>query len=402
MNVHGNIVPEFLMEDGKSSFACRGEESKGRLHDEPLSKTRSEFQRDRDRIIHCKAFRRLKHKTQVFVSNEGDHFRTRLTHSIEVAQVARSLARSLGIDEDLAESCALGHDLGHTPFAHVGEDALKEVMKPYGGFDHNDQTLRVVTRLEKKYPRFDGLNLTWETLEGFSKHNGPMTKKLEITLGELNSKMDMGLNTHASLEAQAAAIADDIAYNCHDLDDGISAGLFTLDDLIDVPLIGGIIKTKRKEFPDCEEKRLVSEVIRELMGYMIIDVMEHTKANLLELQPKSVDDIRGAGKTILDFSAKMYEYDKAMRAFLWENFYLHREVSKIRIKVFRVVQDLFNTFMDNNRCLPEEWRLLIDDVPKEMSDIDWQARVIADYIAGMTDTKALLEHQDLFDPYLAL
>ncbi len=396
-------LKDLIADDGKAMFAARDAESRGRIHDEPPSKTRTDFQRDRDRVIHSSAFRRLKHKTQVFISNEGDHYRTRLTHSIEVAQVARSFARSLKLDEDLAEVCALAHDLGHTPFAHVGEDALKECMQPYGGFDHNDQTLRVVTKLEKRYPRYGGLNLTWETLEGLCKHNGPVTKKkLEVTLNELKDQTDLMLGTYASAEAQVAGIADDVAYNSHDLDDGMSAGFFELDDLKDLPVIGGIVYNVRKEFPDCPEAILRHEVIREVMGHIAMDVLAESRRRLADLKPKSSDDIRHASGQMIDFSDDWKKADKELRKFLFDRFYLNERLSRIRMTSQKVIKDLFEAFITNDRCLPYSWRKQITHVPKGWSDQDWKARVIADYIAGMTDRKAVLEHQEMFDVYQAL
>lgn len=391
--------------DGKAVFASRPQESRGRLYPENPSKTRGDFERDRDRIIHSSAFRRLKFKTQVFVYHEGDHYRTRLSHSIEVAQVARSLARLLRCDEDLAETCALAHDLGHTPFAHVGEDALKECMEPYGGFDHNDQTLRVVTKLEKKYPNFDGLNLSWESLEGLVKHNGPVYKKgqkkpkLEITLGELSREMDLKLDTYASLEAQAAGIADDIAYNSHDLDDGLQAGMFTLNDLEQVAWVAEIIRGKKKTYPGIEGYRLQQETIRDVMGTYIIDVLAETRGRIADLAPKTPDDIRHASEMTVSMSDKMRKNDRALRDFLWANFYRHHQVSRVRRKVFAVVQDLFNCFMEHKRCLPPEYLKQHDAVPKGWNNRSWHARTIADYIASMTDRLALLEHKDLFDAY---
>lgn len=395
----------FVGNDGLASFASRAAESRGRLHKETPSKTRGAFERDRDRIIHSSAFRRLKFKTQVFVYHEGDHFRTRLSHSIEVAQVARSLARLLHCDQDLAETCALAHDLGHTPFAHVGEDALAECMEPFGGFDHNDQTLRVVTKLEKKYPHFDGLNLTWESLEGLVKHNGPVHKKgekkpkLEITLGEISKQWDMLLHTYASVEAQAAGIADDIAYNSHDLDDGLQAGMFKMDDLQQVDWVAAIVKAKKKAYPGIDEYRLMQETVREVMGTYIHDVLSESRARILDLKPKSPEDVRGAKDMVISMSPEMKKKDRALRDFLWAHFYRHQEVSRVRRKVFAVVQDLFNVFMEHRRCLPPEYLKQVDAVPKGWDADTWKARAIADYIASMTDRLALLEHKDLFDAY---
>ncbi len=395
----------WIAADGKAVFASRPEKSRGRLYKEAPSKTRGDFERDRDRIIHSTAFRRLKFKTQVFVYHEGDHYRTRLSHSIEVGQVARSLARLMKVDEDLAETCALAHDLGHTPFAHVGEDALKECMEPYGGFDHNDQTLRVVAYLEKKYPGFDGLNLTWESIEGLVKHNGPVIKKgekkphLEITLRELSKKVDLKLNTYASLEAQLAGIADDIAYNSHDLDDGLTAGLFKLDDLKKVRWVADIVARKRKQYPGLDEYRMGQETIRDVMGTYVLDVIEETKNRLMKLKPKTADDIRNANTMMAAMSETMKKRDRELRDFLWAHFYRHHEVSRVRLKVFKVVQDLFGAFMGHRRCLPVAVLAQVDQVPKGWSAQNWHARVVADYIASMTDRLALLEHRELFDAY---
>lgn len=394
-------------DSGQAPYAARPDDNRGRLHPELPSKTRGDFERDRDRVIHSAAFRRLKFKTQVFVYHEGDHYRTRLSHSIEVAQVARSLARLLRVNEDLAETCALAHDLGHTPFAHVGEDALKECMKPYGGFDHNDQTLRVVTLLEKKYPTFPGLNLTWESLEGLVKHNGPVVKKgkkthFEITLKSLKDDMDLMLETYASIEAQIAGLSDDIAYNSHDLDDGLMAGLFTLQDLEEVSWVAAIMDKKRKEYPRIDDKVLAQETIRDVMGAYILDVLEETNKRLTALKPETPDDIRHAKRQTVAMSDIMQKRDAELRAFLWEHFYRHPQVSRIRQKSFRVVQDLFDAFISYDRCLPLELRPMLEETPKGWSEKNWRARVIADHIASMTDRLALLEHKDLFDPYQAI
>lgn len=393
-------------DDGLAPYASRASESRGRLHKEPPSKTRGDFERDRDRIIHSMAFRRLKFKTQVFVYHEGDHYRSRLSHSIEVAQVARSLARLLKVDEDLAEVCALAHDLGHTPFAHVGEDALKECMEPYGGFDHNDQTLRVVTKLEKKYPGFDGLNLTWESLEGLVKHGGPVIKKgdkkkhkFEVTLEELRHKTDLMLDSYASLEAQIAGISDDIAYNSHDIDDGLSSGVFTIEALEQVSWVGDIIRAKRKAHPRIDAYRLTQETIRDVMGTYVLDVLAETKKRLAALNPKTADDIRNAGRPMVVMSDEMRKKDRVLREFLWANFYLSPQVSRVRIKVFACVQELFSCFMQNVRCLPVEWRDQAISPPKGWDKETWHARTVADYIASMTDRRALLEHKELFDTY---
>jgi dGTPase len=390
--------------DGRAIFSSRPAESRGRLHKEAPSKTRGAFERDRDRIIHSTAFRRLKFKTQVFVYHEGDHYRSRLSHSIEVAQVARSLARLLKVDEDLAETCALAHDLGHTPFAHVGEDALKECMIPYGGFSHNDQTLRIVTKLEKKYPGFDGLNLSWESLEGLVKHNGPVVKKgkktqFEITLGALKDEMDLKLGTYASLEAQIAGIADDIAYNSHDLDDGLTAGFFLLEDLEQVGWVHDIIQKKRKEYPGIDTYLLGQEMIRDVMGTYVMDVLSETRKRLEALGAGSADDIRHAQTQTVALSAEMKKKDRNLRDFLWARFYRHHQVSRVRLKVFKVVQDLFTAFMEHRRCLPPDWLKQVSETPAGWKAEEWHARTVADYIAGMTDRLAIMEHKDLFDAY---
>lgn len=398
-------LAKYRADDGKAVFASRPAESRGRLYKESPSKTRGDFERDRDRIIHSSAFRRLKFKTQVFVYHEGDHYRTRLSHSIEVAQVARSLARLLHVDEDLAETCALAHDLGHTPFAHVGEDALSECMKPYGGFDHNDQTLRVVTKLEKKYPNFDGLNLTWESLEGLTKHNGPVYKKggkkpkLEITLEEISKQWDLMLHTFASVEAQAAGIADDIAYNSHDLDDGLQAKLFTLEDVQQVEWVDAIVHAKRKAYPGINGYPLVQETVREVMGTYIMDVLSESRERIADLNPKEPDDVRHAKSMVVGMSDAMRKKDRALRDFLWANFYRHHQVSRVRRKVFAVVQDLFEVFMEHKRCLPPEYLKQVTEVPKGWDAKTWHARAVADYISCMTDRLAVMEHKELFDAY---
>ncbi|MFH1157567.1 MAG: deoxyguanosinetriphosphate triphosphohydrolase [Pseudomonadota bacterium] len=390
--------------DGLAVYASRPEESRGRLYPEAPSKTRGVFERDRDRIIHSAAFRRLKFKTQVFVYHEGDHYRTRLSHSIEVAQVARSLARLLKANEDLAETCALAHDLGHTPFAHAGEAALKECMEPYGGFDHNDQTLRVVTMLEKKYPRFDGLNLTWETLEGLAKHKGLLPEKggkagYGITLDALREEMDLMLDACPSVEAQIAGLSDDIAYNSHDLDDGLAAGIFTLGDLKEVPWVDKIIAEKRREYPGIGEKLLAQEVVREVMGSYVLDAWAESMRRIAALKPTCADDVRHAKSMSVSMSGGMEKKDKALREFLWEHFYLHPRLDRARLKTFRIVQDLFGTFMSNRRCLPPKWLKQAESAPEGWKPEVWRARTVADYIAGMTDRLAISEHGDLFDAY---
>jgi dGTPase len=392
--------PGRAADDGRAVYASRP--TRGRVYKEDPSRTRGDFERDRDRIIHSTAFRRLKFKTQVFVYYEGDHYRTRLSHSIEVAQVARSLARALKVDEDLAETCALAHDLGHTPFAHSGENALAECMAPYGGFDHNDQTLRVVTKLERKYPKFDGLNLTWETLEGLVKHHGPVVvkgkkKKFEATLDELRKQVDLMLDTHASLEAQIAAIADDIAYNSHDIDDGFTAGYLSPSDLDQVDWVGEIVRKKRRAFPGIDDYVLGQEVIRDVMGTYIADVLDETRRRLAALKPGSADDIRHAGHQMVEMSKVMKKKDAALRAFLWSNLYRHHEVNRMGFKAYRIVQDLFGAFLAHRKCLPPAWLAQCGAPPKGWTPEDWHARTVADYIASMTDRLAIEEHAELFD-----
>ncbi len=377
-------------------YACHPERSRGRRHAEPESATRTPFQRDRDRIIHSAAFRRLKHKTQVFVYHEGDYYRTRLTHSLEVAQIARSVSRALGLTEDLAEAVALAHDLGHTPFGHAGEEALAEVMAGYGGFDHNEQAFRILTTLERRYAEFDGLNLTWESLEGVVKHNGPLTgptarKPLPASIAEY--PVDLELDGWPGLEAQIASLADDIAYNNHDIDDGLRAGLFTVGDLAEVPLVGPVFRAVSERYPGLEEPRLIHESIRRLIDAMVNDLIAETRRRLETLRPLSSDDLRRCGQPVATFSEKMRANDQALKRFLFERMYRHTTVNRMTAKARRVVRDLFGFYLEQPDCLPGEWRqaTALDETER--------ARLIADYIAGMTDRYALSEHQRLFDIY---
>ena len=381
-------------------YACRPDMSRGRVYDERPSRHRSDFQRDHDRIIHASAFRRLKYKTQVFVYDEGDHYRTRLTHTLEVAQVARSLARSLMVSEDLAESVALAHDLGHTPFAHIGEEYLAKCMEPYGGFEHNDQSLRVLTTLERKYPQFLGLNLTWETLEGVVKHNGPhVLGESHIAVRELQEQMDLELDSHASVEAQIAALADDIAYNNHDVDDGLRAHLFTLKDIEAVPILGQAMQVVKKEHGDgLAERYLVQETIREMIGGMVEDVLTETQKRLRELQPQSAEDVRAAGRQMVAFSdAKRAEIDE-LRAFLFERMYRHYTINRLHLKVEKIVTELFTAFTKNYKVLPDNWQQRVVEAGGQ-EDEQLRARIVCDYIAGMTDRYAIREHERLFDLY---
>jgi len=375
-----------------AAYASQPEESRGRRYAEPESPTRSVFQRDRDRIIHSTAFRRLQYKTQVFVFHEGDHYRTRLTHSLEVAQIARSIARQLRIDEDLAEAVALAHDLGHTPFGHAGEESLNEVMKPFGGFAHNDQTLRVLTKLEHRYASFDGLNLTWETLEGTVKHNGPIAGALPPTLADYVTQHDLELTTWPSAEAQVAAIADDIAYNNHDIDDGLRAGLFTIADIAEVPLVGPIFAEVDKLYPQLDDSRRIHETIRRLIDLMIGDVVSESQGRIAAAKITSVEDIRDLGRPVIGFSAAMYEHDRELRGFLFDRMYRHYRVNRMASKAHRIVRELFTLFLAEPQCLPTEWRQQTYGPSTAPT-----ARIVADYIAGMTDRFALDEHHRLFD-----
>ncbi|GAB4351797.1 MAG: deoxyguanosinetriphosphate triphosphohydrolase [Kiloniellaceae bacterium] len=383
-----------------AAFACRPEESRGRDVPEPESPTRSCFQRDRDRIVHAGAFRRLKYKTQVFVYHEGDYYRTRLTHSIEVAQIARSISRSLGLNEDLAEAMALAHDLGHTCFGHAGEDALKAAMEPYGGFDHNEQTFRVLTLLERRYAEFDGLNLTWETLEGIVKHNGPLTgpaaqKDAPVpptVAAYCRDRRDLELATFASAEAQVAALADDIAYNNHDIDDGLRAGLFSLDDLRDLPLVGPVLAEVEARYPGLEEGRLIHETIRRLIDHMVTDLLAETRRRIDTHKPATAAAVRALAAPLVAFSDGMRQNDRALRSFLFARMYRHYKVNRMTTKARRVVRELFEHYLARPDCLPDEWQVQARDLPEKE-----RARLVADYIAGMTDRYALDEHAKNFD-----
>lgn len=369
-------------------------ESRGRLHPEPESATRTAFQRDRDRIIHCAAFRRLEYKTQVFVYHEGDYYRTRLTHSLETAQIARSISRTLGLNEDLAEALALAHDLGHTPFGHAGEDALAEAMVGYGGFDHNTQTLRILTKLEERYADFDGLNLTWETLEGTVKHNGPLlpaASGLPLVIERYNESHDLELATYPGPEAQVAAIADDIAYNNHDVDDGLRAGLFEIRDLAEVELVGPVFSDVRENYPDLDRGRLVHEAVRRMIGVMVGDILAESRRRLEEAACASAAEVRALDQPVIAFSDTMAANDRNLKKFLYCRMYRHYKVNRMASKARRVVRDLFNLFVSEPECLPAEWLARCDGVKSCET-----ARAVADYIAGMTDRFAFLEHQRLF------
>ena len=390
----------------KSTYSCTRERaiyasdpdnSRGRRVGQKSQSERTAFQHDKDRIIHSTAFRRLKGKTQVFVAHEGDTYRTRLTHSLEVAQIARSIARVLGLDEDLAECLALAHDLGHPPFGHSGEDALQAVMEPYGGFDHNAQTLRIIETLEQRYALFDGLNLTWETLEGIAKHNGPLITKdspaesLPWAMKALEDWQGLELETFAGPEAQVAALADDIAYNNHDIDDGLGAGLFSIDDICAVPLVGRAFEDVRARYPGIEDKRLIHETVRDLIGYMVADVLTESRTRLEKFKPQSADEIRGLSAPIIDFSDKFRGEEKPMRAFLFKNMYRHYKVNRMMGQAARVVTELFGLFIEDPSLLPTEFQAMCNGTKTPKT-----ARVICDYIAGMTDRFAIEEHRRLF------
>ena len=385
----------------RAVFATDPAQSRGRFYDESHSRTRTEFQRDRDRIIHSTAFRRLKHKTQVFFSHEGDHYRTRLTHTIEVSQIARALARAFRLDEDLAEAVALVHDFGHTPFGHTGEDVLDECMAGYGGFDHNAQALRVVTKLERRYAEFDGLNLTWETLEGLVKHNGPL---VDATTGEGThgpvpptilkycELYDLEIDKHAGLEAQLAAISDDIAYNTHDIDDGLRAGLLTFDMLREVTLPREILKEVDSRYPGLDDNRRGHETTRRLITRMVEDVIGQTRANLEAVKPAGVQEVYAAGRTLATFSKEMAALEKELKSFMFANMYRHPSVMRVRAQAEDIVRDLFSAFMAQPERMGGIWSAQLPQLDEQAL-----ARRVADYLAGMTDTFAQSEHRRLFD-----
>ena len=370
-------------------YATDPAQSRGRLYPEPGSRHRTAFQRDRDRIIHSTAFRRLKHKTQVFVEHEGDYFRTRLTHSIEVAQVARTISGVLGLNEELAEAIALAHDLGHTPFGHTGEDALSEAMLPYGGFDHNAQAVKIVTELEAKYAEFDGLNLTWECLEGIAKHNGPVTGELPEALRRYNEVHDLELHSFAGAEAQVAAVSDDIAYNNHDLDDGLRAGLFSDDQICDLPLIGACYREVDQAYAGLDISRRRHEALRRVFGRMVEDVIDYARAAIAAANPQSVADIRNLGRPVAQFSDEMTAAIGEIRQFLFEHMYRAPTVMEMRAKTAAAVSDLFAAYMGNPALMPEDWGA------EAFGPDTNRARVVADYIAGMTDRYALDAHARL-------
>ncbi|WP_076448158.1 deoxyguanosinetriphosphate triphosphohydrolase [Roseivivax lentus] len=372
-------------------YACTPAASRGRRHPEEESAFRSCFQRDRDRIIHASAFRRLKHKTQVFVEHEGDFYRTRLTHSIEVAQVARTISNALGLDLDLTEAVALAHDLGHTPFGHTGEDALDALMAPFGGFDHNAQTLRIVTRLERHYAEFDGLNLTWDTLEGIAKHNGPVAHPLPHALAEYNAEHDLELHTHASAEAQVAALSDDVAYNNHDLHDGLRAGLFTEAEIAELPLVRDAYAEVDRAYPGLDPYRRRHEALRRVFGYMVADLIDTSRARLAASGATGPQEIRDLGHPVIAFSDALWSDLKAIRGFLFARMYRAPSVMAQREKVTRAVNELFPIYLEHPDELPRRWQRDVEAAPDRAA----LARLVADYIAGMTDRFALQDHARL-------
>jgi len=395
---HNSVIKAVKNPAATAVFAVNAAETRGRLFSEPESLTRTPYQRDRDRVIHCAAFRRLKYKTQVFIYHEGDYYRTRLTHSLEVAQIARSVARVLGLDEDLAEALALGHDLGHTPFGHAGEDALDGCMSDFGGFDHNAQTLRILTKLEHRYAEFDGLNLSWEMLEGVVKHNGPMIfsgrglDDLPRAIVEYAEQQDLELESYASAEAQVAALADDIAYNNHDIDDGLRAGLFEIEDLLAVPMVGDIFGQIQDRYPTVERSRIIHESIREMIGVMVGDMIATTRDRVAVYKPQSAHDVRQMDRQLVTFSEGMSANDAALKEFLFTRMYRHYKVNRSMSKAKRMVRDLFELFHSEPDLLPPEWQQGCDG-PGGMKT----ARRVCDFIAGMTDRFAIEEHARLFD-----
>ena len=386
----------------RAPYAADPAASRGRLHPEPASPTRTPFQRDRDRIVHSTAFRRLALKTQVFVYHEDDHFRTRLTHTIEVAQIARAIARALDLDDDLAEAVALGHDLGHTPFGHTGEDALDECMREYGGFEHNSHGLRLVTELERRYADFDGLNLSQETLEGLVKHNGPLIdasgrpleryakRGVPAAILAYDRRRTLELHTFASLEAQAAAIADDIAYDAHDIDDGLRSGLFALEEICAVPFIGALLREIDTAHPKLERARVVHELTRRAITRFIEDVIGESRSRIAAAGITSAAAAREAGRALIGFSAEMETADREIKAFLFAKMYRHPEVQRVREKADAIVRALFRAYLDEPHAMPAEWAAKAGEGDRP--------RAVADYIAGMTDRFALGEYRRLFDP----
>jgi dGTPase len=373
-----------------ASFAASEQHSKGRRYPEPSPHYRSEFQRDRDRIVHSSAFRRLEYKTQVFVNHEGDMFRTRLTHSLEVAQIGRAIARALRVNEDLTEAVSLAHDLGHTPFGHAGQDALNECMQEYGGFEHNLQSLRVVDELEEKYADFQGLNLTFECREGILKHCSLQNARL---LGDVGERFLSGLQP--GLEAQIANIADAIAYNNHDVDDGLRAGLISIDQLREVALFEEQYQAVKERYPQLTGKRLTHEIIRRMINRQVVDLLQYSEQLIAEAAPESIEAVRAHGKAMINFSAEMAEGHRDLKRFLRENLYRHYRVHRMAMKSQRMVKDLFGIHFTDPRLLPTEHQKKVKRMEGEFGD-SGRARAVADYIAGMTDRFAIAEYRKLF------
>ena len=376
----------------RAPYACNPESSRGRQYAEQTGESRGPrniFQRDRDRIIHSIAFRRLRHKTQVFISPDGDHFRVRLTHSLEVAQIGRTIARALGLDEDLTEALCLAHDIGHPPFGHAGEDALQAAMAPFGGFDHNAQTLRTLSHLESPYPLWPGLNLSWELMEGLAKHNGPVQNP-HWALAEVDAAFPLELRQYASLEAQIAAIADDIAYDNHDIDDGIRAGLLTLDQLRELPFIDARWGTIFDRYPGAKHETLLRELVREQIGFMVNDVIETTQNRIAELGVETADDVRKAGRTIGGFSDELAARERQLKAFMYDNLYHHPEQIEAAEQARVIIADLFAAYSNDDNLMPDEWRANMP--PAE----PLRSRHIADFLAGMTDRFATNSHLAIF------
>ena len=383
-------------------YATHSEKTRGRLYPEQEAPYRTCFQRDRDRIIHSEAFRRLESKTQVFVYHEGSSLRTRLTHSLEVSQITRSLCRMLGLNKDLGEALALAHDLGHTPFGHAGEMALNECMQNFGGFDHNAHSLKIVTKLEQKYPRFDGINLSWETLEGLVKHNGPLVGKglasLPLEIEEYNAVQNLELDGYPGAEAQVAALADDIAYSNHDTDDGLKTGLITVEEISSVDFFKRHYERVKKEYPSVEHSRIVAETVRRMINDMILDVAEESRKNLAGLNPQCVEDIRSCGRPVIDFSDGMKKQMADLKGFLFPNMYRHYKINQMTSKGKRIIKDLFTLLFAENNILPTLWQHKV----RQCAEPKQKARIIADFVAGLTDASAIELHTRLFDPQVRI
>ncbi|XVN43410.1 MAG: deoxyguanosinetriphosphate triphosphohydrolase [Candidatus Rickettsia vulgarisii] len=374
-----------------ATYACDPSKNKGRLYKEQPTNYRNEFERDRDRIIHSKAFRRLQYKTQVFINHEGDHYRNRLTHSIEVATVARSIANTLNLSSDLAETVALAHDLGHTPFGHAGEIALDECMKNYGGFSHNAHTLKILTKIEKRYAVYDGLNLTWEVLEGIVKHNGPMINNVPTYIKEYNLQNDLDLGRYSSAEAQVASLADDISYISHDLEDSLGTKIIDFNHLSEVKFINQYINDVRAQYKEISSSRLTYEIVRKLTSDLITDLLKQTNDNLKKQKIVTTEDIRSLDYQIVDFTDQTKERINEIRQFLFNKVYKHNKLTSMTLKCQKIIKELFKLYMDNIDLLPFNWKALIIK-----QDESFRAGIVADYIAGMTDRFAIREYQDLY------